>query len=96
MSSIIRQAPHNTRKASWRIGLVAGVIAAMAAGLTPAAAVDQQATDVQKDDAANQRAAAPYAHAEVPASHRSGAYASARPDEPAATAKPHKDFQDYK
>jgi hypothetical protein len=94
MNSIIGQATRNTHKASWKIALVAGALAAMVAGAMPAVALDQQSTDVANDNAANWRAASG-ASAYAPAPHRSGAYASARPDQ-STTARPHRDFQAYK
>ena len=100
MNSIIGQATRNMHKAPWKIALVAGALAAMVAGTMPAAALDHQTTDVQGDNATNWRAARSaaggYAYDGAAAPHRSGPYASARSDQPAAAAKPHRDFQDYK
>src|SRR6202035_927095 len=96
MSSIIGQAPRNTRKASWKIVLAVGALAAMVAGTVPAAALDQQATDPANDNIANWRAGGPLtggaAYDRAAAPHRSGPYASARSDRPAAATAP-KDFQ---
>jgi hypothetical protein len=100
MNSIIGQAARNTHKASWKIALVAGALAAMVAGTLPAAALDRQTTDVQGDNATNWRAARSlpggYAYESAAAPHRSGAYASARSDQPSVATPPHKGFQDYK
>jgi len=97
MSTTLEQT-RNTHKSSWKIAVVVGALATMAAGAMPAVALDQQATEAQMDDAANRQATGSYASAYgyVPAPHRSGPYASARPERPAAAVKPHKDFQDYK
>ena len=93
MNSIIGQAARNTHKASWKIALVGGALAAMVAGAMPAMALDQQSPDAANDNAANWHAAgAPLAQAP----HRSGAYASARSDQPSVATPPHKGFQDYK
>jgi hypothetical protein len=96
MSSIIGQTSPHTRKASWKIALAVGAFAAVMVGAMPAMAVDPQSTDAANDNAANWRADAPAAYAQAPAPHRSGAYASARPDQPTVAAQPHKGFQDYK
>jgi hypothetical protein len=96
MSRIIRQTSRNTHKATWKIALVVGALAATMAGAMPAMAADPQSTDAANDNAANWRMGGPSAHAEAPAPHRSGAYASARPDQPTAAARPIKGFQDYK
>jgi hypothetical protein len=96
MSSLIAETTGKTRKASWKMALVAGALAATMAGAMPAAAMDQQATDAAKDNSANWQSSAADAYAQAPAPHRSGPYASARPDRPAAVARPHKNFQDYK
>lgn len=96
MSSSIADAIRNTHKVSGKIALVAGALAIVAGGALPAVAVDRQASEAQLDDAGNRQAAGAYAYDFAPAPHRSGPYASARSDQPATPARPHKDFQDYK
>jgi hypothetical protein len=111
MNSIIAQATRNTRLRSWKVAIMAGALAVMGAGATPAMAIDQQASEAQLDEIDNWRGAAgtdayaqgPYGYAGeryragpyVGAPYRSQPYAGEPTGHPVMDRRPHREVSDY-